>query len=135
MDITGIGSVADLIHGIADKIWPDPVQRAQAQAALDAAKNAGALKQVDNDFQLAIEQIKTNAVDAAQPGMHFRNGAGWTCVAAFVVMTVKPVVEWILVLTGNHTQLPAIDSTFAMTMLSGLLGLGAYHTYEKVKVS
>lgn len=134
LDITGIGSVASLIETGINKIWPDPAQRAQAQAALLSAQQAGTLKQLDDDFQLAIEQIKTNAAEAAQPGLHFRDGAGWVCVAAFAVMTLKPLIEWGAVLAGHpEIKLPPVDPSVAMTMLTGLLGLGGMHVYQQTK--
>lgn len=135
LDLTGIGSIADLGQSIIQRIWPnksDPAYIA-AQTALLQAQEAGQFKQMDNDFQLSLEQIKTDAAEAAQPGLHFRDGAGWTCVFSFGVMTLKPLIEWGSILAGHPVQLPAIDTTFSMTMLSGLLGLGGMHVYQQVK--
>lgn len=135
MDLTGISSIADLIKDGIDRIWPNKNDPAyiQAQAALVQAQTAGAFKQMDNDFNLAMEQIKANAVAEAKPGMTFRDGAGWTCVFSFIVMTTKPLVEWGSIISGHPVQLPAIDPTVAMTMLAGLLGIGGMHTYQTVK--
>jgi len=133
MDITGIGSVADLLNTAIQKIWPDPTQRAAAQVAILQAQQAGALKELDDQFQLNIEQIKANAVEAAQPGLHFRDGAGWVCVAGFAVATLKPLIEWGCALSGHPVTLPPVDQTTSMTMLMALLGLGGMHVYQQVK--
>lgn len=133
LDITGIGSVASLVSNIADKIWPDPTKRAEAQAALLAAQQAGTLKQLDDDFQLAIEQIKANAAEAAQPGFHFRDGAGWVCVIAFAIMALKAPVEWACALMGKPVVLPSVDTSVTTDMLLGLLGLGGMHAYQQSK--
>lgn len=134
-DITGIGSVADLIKDGIDKIWPDPTQAAQAKIALIQAQQAGTLKQLDDDFQASIEQIKANAAEAATPGFHFRDGAGWVCVAAFAFMALKTPIEWVLLLSGHPVALPSFDSSMSQDMLFGLLGLGGMHVYQATKGS
>lgn len=133
LDVTGIGSIADLIKTGIDKIWPDPAKAAEAKIALLQAQQAGSLKELDDNFQLAIEQIKTNAAEAAQPGMHFRDGAGWVCVAAFALIALKTPLEWISVFTGHSVTLPSFDASMTNDMLYGLLGLGGMHVYAQVK--
>lgn len=135
MDITGIGSVADLFKDAMDKIWPDPQQKAAAQIAFMQAQQAGSLKALDDQFQLAIEQIKANAAEAAQPGFHFRDGAGWVCVVAFGLMALKAPLEWGAALAGHPITLPAVDTSTTTDMLLGLLGLGGMHAYQQIKNS
>lgn len=133
MDISGVGSIADLIKDGIDKIWPDPTQRAQAQVALLQAQQAGLLKQLDDDFQVALEQVKANAAEAAQPGFHFRDGAGWVCVVAFALMALKAPIEWAATLSGHPVTLPSVDTSVTTDMLLGLLGLGGLHTVQTMK--
>jgi hypothetical protein len=132
-DITGIGSVADLIKDGIDKIWPDPAQAATAKAQLLAAQNAGALKALDDNFQLALEQIKANAAEAATPGFHFRDAAGWMFVAGFALAFLKAPIEWVATLSGHPVTLPSVDSSLATTGLFGLLGIGGMHMYQQTK--
>jgi len=133
LDAMGIGSVADLLKDGIDKIWPDPAKKAEAQVALLQAQQAGLFKQMDADLQTSLEQIKANAAEAAQPGLHFRDGAGWVCVFAFGVMTLKPLLEWGCALSGHPISLPPVDTSISMTFLSGLLGLGGMHVYQQAK--
>lgn len=135
MDITGIGSIADLIRTGIDKIWPDPAKAAEAKIAILQAEQAGTLKDLDNQFQLALEQIKTNAAEAAQPGLHFRDGAGWVCVAAFALIALKTPLEWVSIATGHPMTLPSFDASMTNDMLYGLLGLGGMHVYAQTKKS
>lgn len=135
MDVTGIGDVASLLTTAINKLWPnknDPAYIA-AQTALLQAQQAGALKELDDQFQQNIEQIKANAAEAAQPGLHFRDGAGWTCVAGFAVTVLKPLIEWGCVLVGHPVTLPAVDTSTSTTMLFALLGLGGMHVYQQAK--
>lgn len=133
LDIAGFGSIASLLQTGIEKIWPDPAKRAEAQVALLQAQQAGVFKQMDADLQVQLEQIKANAVEAAKPGLHFRDGAGWVCVSAFAVMTLKPLLEWGFTLAGHPVTLPPVDTSVSMTMLTGLLGLGGMHVYQQTK--
>lgn len=133
LDFTGIGSVADLFTTVANKIWPDPAARAAAQAALLQAQQAGALKQLDDDFQTNLEQIKVDAAEAATPGLHFRDGAGWVCVAGFALATLKAPIEWACALVGHAIVLPSVDTSTSTTMLFALLGLGGMHMAQQLK--
>lgn len=135
LDLTGISSIADLASNIIDKIWPDPEKQAEAKAAILQAQQAGAFKQMDQDFQLSLEQIKADAAEAGTPGFHFRDGAGWVCVIGFALSFLKAPIEWGMALSGHPVTLPSIDTSTMMPMLLGLLGLGGMHVYQQVKTS
>jgi hypothetical protein len=133
IDIAGIGSVADLIKDGIDKIFPNPTEAAAAKIALLNAQNAGALKALDDQFNLNIEQIKANAIDEAKPGLSFRDGAGWVCVIGFAVTILKPIIEWGCALSGHPVTLPSVDTSTITTLLFALLGIGGMHVYEKTQ--
>jgi Holin of 3TMs, for gene-transfer release len=133
LDVAGIGSIADLLKTAVDKIWPDPTQAAAAKIAILQAQQAGALKEADDQFQIALEQIKTNAAEAAQPGLNFRDGAGWVCVASFALAALKAPIEWVCSLVGHPISLPSIDQSTTVPMLLALLGIGSLHTYQAIK--
>jgi hypothetical protein len=133
LDLTGIGSVADLLGTAINKIWPNPTEAAAAKIALLNAQQAGTLKELDDQFQTNLEQIKTNAVDEAKPGLSFRDGAGWVCVIGFSVTILKPLIEWASVLAGHPVTLPSVDTSTITTMLFALLGIGGMHVYEKTQ--
>lgn len=133
LDAMGIGSIADLLKTGIDKIWPDPTQAAAAKIALLNAQNAGALKELDDQFQTNIEQIKANAVAEAKPGISFRDGAGWVCVAGFAITALKSPIEWACALAGHPVALPSVDTSTITTMLFALLGIGGMHVYEQTQ--
>jgi hypothetical protein len=133
LDVTGIGSVADLIKDGIDKIFPNPTEAAAAKIALLNAQNAGALKALDDQFNSNIEQIKVNAAEAAKPGMTFRDGAGWVCVAGFSISMMKSPIEWACALAGHPVTLPSVDTGTMTTMLFALLGIGGMHVYEQTQ--
>lgn len=133
LDLTGFGSVADLLKVGIEKIWPDPTKRAEAQVAILNAQQAGALKELDDQFQTNIEQIKANAVSEAKPGLSFRDGAGWVCVIGFSIATLKSPIEWACSLVGHPVTLPSVDTSTITTMLFALLGISGMHVYEKTQ--
>lgn len=116
MSFTGAGEVADLIKDALDKFVPD-----KGQAEKDA-------------FAAQMAQIATNTAAAGQPGMHFRDGAGWTCVAGFAFnFVLRPLVVWSATTVGHPLDLPPLDVSQLTPMLLGLLGLGGMHAYENIK--
>jgi hypothetical protein len=133
MDLLGITSVADLLKDGIDKIWPDPAKKAEAEAAILQAQNSGLFKEMDQQFQLNLSQIQANAAAEAKPGITFRDGAGWTCVAGFALTALKSPIEWGCALAGHPITLPSVDTSTTIPMLLGLLGLGGMHMNEQIK--
>lgn len=121
MDVTGIGSVADLIKDGIDKIWPDKSEQERAQAALLMAALQG--------------QLETNKAEAANPSIFvagWRPFVGWVCGVGFAVSALGPLLEWGSALIGHPTKFPAIDLSVMMPLLFGMLGLGGMRTAEKI---
>lgn len=116
--ITGAEDVVSGITNLVARFFPDKTEVEKAQLA-------GVLSIVQG-------QLAANTAEAAQPGIHFRDGAGWVCVFAFGVMTLKPLLEWGSILIGHPVTLPSVDTTVAVTMLSALLGVGGMHVYQQV---
>lgn len=121
MDVTGIGSVADLIKDGLDKIWPDKSEQERAQAALLMTALQG--------------QLDTNKTEAANPSIFvagWRPFVGWVCGVGFAVSALGPLAEWGSTLAGHPTKFPAIDLSVMMPLLFGMLGLGGMRTAEKI---
>ena len=99
------------------------VQQQQALLQLDAKLTQG---------QLAIDQAE------AQSSRLFVAGARpfllWVCGAAFSwEYVVMPIASWTAAAAGHAVKLPSLDMSQMMPVLLGLLGLGGYKTWEKVK--
>lgn len=133
-----LGPVAELIGKITDKVIPDPQKKLEMQLELAKMAQAGELKILDAEVELAKEQIKTNQIEASSPDL-FRGGwrpaSGWVCVAGFAYMAlVRPILPWFVAVSGGTAPpLPPIDLDMLMVLLGGQLGLGGFRTYERVK--
>jgi hypothetical protein len=117
VDLTGIGEAATAAQKIIGMFFPD-------KTAEDQAKLASSLA-------LLNAQTDIDKAEAAQPGMHFRDGAGWVCVFAFGLMALKAPIEWGAALAGHPITLPPVDTSVTNDMLFGLLGLGGMHVYQQ----
>lgn len=129
-----MNELAKMIFGsigeVLDRIIPDKNKRAEAKEALEAAL-------LSNEYNLAIEQIKVNAIEAQSENI-FKSGwrpfIGWTCGTAFSLhFVIFPILNWFIVLFGHSAINIAFDMQSLMYALGGLLGLGGMRTYEKMK--
>ena len=126
------GLVLSAVSNVLDRFLPpDPAARQAAALALAQLQAEGTFAQ-KAELQMLAGQISVNQAEAAQGGTHFRDGAGWVCVAGFGLVVLRPLIEWAAVLTGHPVTLPAIDTSETTPMLVALLGLGGYHAAPAV---
>lgn len=137
MGIDPISAIANTVGTIIDKIFPDANQAALAKLELEKMKISGDLQVVLNDFQVQLAQIEVNKEDAKgnwwQSG--WRPAVGW--IGAFslgYVAIVEPMARFAATVWFNYTGIyPVIDTTITMQILFGILGLGAYRSFDKMK--
>jgi len=122
MDITGIGSVADLANTVIGKIWPDKTEQEKQQLAAAVMVVQG--------------QLDINKTEAASPSVFvsgWRPAIGWVCGAACAWNWVGlPVAKAALLVAGVTLQIAPADIGEMMPILLGMLGLGGLRTVEKL---
>jgi hypothetical protein len=126
-----VDSVITIVGSVLEKVVPDTNKRKEAQEQLQSLL-AG------QDFQLAIEQIKVNAIEA-QSDSFFKSGwrpsVGWVCSIAFGLhFVIFPILNWFLMLCGQLPILVPFQMDTLLTVLLGLLGMGTLRTFEKIKL-
>jgi hypothetical protein len=132
LDILRIGA------GLLDKIIPDPKLRYEAQQRMLELAQKGELAVLDAEKSVALAQIDVNKTEAASPDL-FRGGwrpaVGWVCVLAIgYSFLLRPLLPWMVTVAGTTVPpLPPLDMVDLMTILGGILGLGGFRTYERVK--
>jgi len=121
---------------IIDKIFPDPQAKAQAQLALLQAQQAGEFKEIDAQLQMAKGQTDTNLAEAQNPSLFvsgWRPFIGWICGLGLASQfIVGPFATWAASLLGHPVPFPTLELGTLMTLLAGMLGLGAMRTTEKI---
>jgi hypothetical protein len=130
LDFLNIGSK------IIDKVIPDPQAKAEALFKLKELEQAGELKVLDADLQIALAQADINKAEATDPNA-FRSGwrpaVGWVCVVGLAyTFILQPLLSWA---SGvwNIPAPPPLDMGDLFTLLGGMLGLGGLRTFEKLK--
>lgn len=121
---------------IIDKLIPDPQAKALAQLELLKLQQNGEFKQLEADLQLAQGQIDINKIEAGSNSL-FKSGwrpfIGWVCGFSFAAKYLGgPAIFVLSQYFGIIITLPPIDMVEMMPLLFGMLGLGAYRSYEKV---
>lgn len=129
MDITGIGSIAELATSVINKFWPDKteVEKQQLQAEM---------QEMLLQAQALQSQTDINKVEAASTSLWvagWRPGIGWVCGVGFGIQVLGPLLEWFATLSGHAVKFPVMDPSLIGSTLAALLGLGSMRTVEKVK--
>jgi hypothetical protein len=141
LDITGIGSVADILGKVFDKVShyiPDPQQKAEAQQKLAEMAQAEEFKQIDAVLSAAQQQADINKQEAASNSLFvagWRPFVGWVCGFALAYAAiVDPLARFSAEVIFKYTgAFPLIDTTVTMQVLFGMLGLGAMRSFDKSK--
>ncbi|MBM3388890.1 MAG: hypothetical protein FJY26_05200 [Betaproteobacteria bacterium] len=122
-------TLLDMSGKVIDRLWPDPVQAAQAKLELIKLQQSGELIQIAG-------QLEINKAEAANPNPFtsgWRPFIGWVCGAGFALqLVVGPLGQWIATLAGHPVKFPQMDLGTMLPLLFGMLGLGAYRTAEKI---
>lgn len=136
MALDPITGVLDFGGKILDKIFPDKTQAAQAKAALAYAQVQGQLQEVQDEWSNLNAQIEVNKTEASSGSVFVagaRPAAMWVCVTGLgLQFVVSPLLTWGSTLAGHPVTLPPLDMGTLLTLLGGMLGLGAYRTVEKI---
>lgn len=121
---------------VLDKIFPDASKAAEAKLELMKLAQSGELKVLEADLSIALAQAKINEAEAASPDA-FRAGwrpmAGWVCsIGLCYTFLLHPMLAWLSAAKGWPLP-PRIDMDTLMGLLMGMLGLGGFRTFERIK--
>jgi len=130
MAVEPITAVLNIGSQLIDRLWPDPVQAANAKLKLFEMEKQGELAGL-------VGQLEINKVEAANPSLFvsgWRPFVGWVCgVGLAMQFLLSPLLTWGAAIIGIPLILPSLDLGVLVTMLGGMLGLGGLRTLEKVK--
>lgn len=122
-----LGPLFEIGKSLIDRLFPDPAQRSAAELELLKLTQAG-------DLQKILAQLEINAREAQHPSLlvaGWRPAVGWVGALGFLYAAVcQPLLAWWGAARGWPPP-PALDSDLLLTVLGGVLGLGALRTVEK----
>lgn len=132
-----IGPLLEVGAKLIDRLFPDKTKADEAKLKLFELQQSGELAIMANESKLAIAQTEINKVEAASASLFvsgWRPAVGWVCVAGLSYqLFLRPLLGWAALNAWDWTAPPGLEIDTLMTLLFGILGLGAYRTAEKIK--
>lgn len=123
MSLDPVSALLDIGGKVIDRVWPDPAQAASAKLELMKLQQSGELAQIAG-------QLEINKIEAANPNLFvsgWRPFIGWICGTGLAYQfLVYPI------LIAFIPKVQQLDMGTLLTLLTGLLGLGAMRTVEKM---
>jgi hypothetical protein len=128
-------AVLNLGGSILDKIFPDKTQAEAAKLKMFELQQQGAFAEVQNSFNLMLENVKVNANEALHASIFvagWRPFIGWTCGVALAYNYVAmPFIVWVTkCFYPEAPVMPALDMTELMVLLGGMLGIAGLRSRE-----
>ena len=108
MAIDPVTAMLDIGGKVIDRLWPDPVQAAQAKLELIRLQQSGDLAQIAG--QLEINKAEAASANPFTSG--WRPFVGWTCGAGFAVQFVPALNR-----TNRSTSWYLVDPTIVTKLL------------------
>lgn len=136
MALDPLTALLDVGGKLIDKLFPDPAKAAEAKLEMFKLAQTGELEALKADVTIATGQIEINKSEAQSSSLFvsgWRPAVGWVCVLGLVYTFIGwPLLKWFSLVRGIPLP-PELDLSALITLLGGLLGLGGFRTYEKVK--
>lgn len=130
-----IGAGLKLGSQILDRVIPDPAAAAAAKLELMKLQSSGELAQLSAVIELSKAQAATNTAEASSGSLFvagWRPFIGWICGMSLLYHFIgERIIVGIVELLGRTLDLPPLDIGQLMTLVVGMLGLGAMRSYEK----
>lgn len=123
-----------IIEKVFDRVFPDKVKRDEAKLKLLEMQQAGDLKELDALIASDKNQSDVNLEEAKSESLFksgWRPGIGWLCVMGFGYTVFRPLLIWVSGIFELGAIPPPLDTAEILQILLGMLGLGAYRSFEK----
>jgi len=123
---------------IIERVWPDPVSQAEHTLKLTEVAQRGDLAELDAYVKGLTGQLDINKIEAGHKSIFvagWRPAVGWVCASGLGWnFIIQPLLSWVMFAFGSDLQdAPRLDITELITILGGMLGLGAMRMREKEK--
>lgn len=130
-----LSAILNIGKAAIDRIWPDPLQRAEEFRKLQELEQRGDLARLEAEVQLLVGQMEINKQEAQSKSIFvagWRPFTGWVAASSFAYMAIlEPLMRFTATMTGYEGDFPVLDTTITMQILMGMLGLGLMRSYEK----
>ena len=121
--------VGPLVNQFVDRI-PNGNERARAKEQLEQGL-------VDAANEVMLAQTRINEAEASHKSVFvagWRPFIGWVCGAGICwSMVVSPIFQWAINMFGDGSELPTVDTSYLMELVTAMLGMSGLRTFEKMK--
>ncbi len=138
MSINPLDAIFQLGKSAIDKIWPDPIKRAEEIRKLEEMRQQGDLAELSAYVQLVQGQLTINAKEAEHSSIFvagWRPFVGW--VGGFSLAyagILEPLMRFVATVMFEYTgDFPVIDTALTIQVLLGMLGIAGMRSFDKVK--
>ena len=132
-----LSNILGLASSIIDKIFPDKTEAEKAKVKMAELAMAGQLEDLKAQTQLLVSQMAINQEEAKSNSVFvagWRPFIGWVCGSAMAYYYIlQPFLVWVLDVFNIQTGMPKLDTGDLMMILMGMLGLGAFRSYDKTQ--
>lgn len=133
-----IAEVFSIGAKLIDRVIPDPKLKYEATQRLIELNQTGELAVLSADKEIALGQSAINIKDAESDDKvqkRWRPFIGWVCGFIFAMhFMVFPLLFWVgLMVEPTFPKPPTLEIEQVMTVLMGMLGLGGFRTFEKIR--
>ena len=134
MSLDPLTAAFDLGKIAIEKIWPDPIKRAQEVLKLETLKQTGDIETLNARVKLMLGQISINLKEAEHKSLFvagWRPAVGWMCVTvmAFNYLGVY-FMEYLAIYYEIATPV-RMDMSELWPVLLGMLGVGSMRSFDK----
>jgi hypothetical protein len=121
-----LGGVGQLAKDIREAITGDLPAEKQAEITQKLMELENSAMQAQTAINLEEAKSEKLFVSGWRPFI------GWVCGCAFAYAAIgQPAASWAAKVWGYAGSFPTLDTTITMQVLIGMLGLGAYRSYDK----
>jgi hypothetical protein len=122
---------------LVERIWPDPTKQAAELLKLEELRQKGDLSKLNAHVQGIQGQLAINAEEAKHPSIFV---AGWRPFVGWVggfslayAAILEPFLRFAASIMGYTGVFPVVDTSITVTVLLGMLGIGAQRSFDKLK--
>lgn len=134
MGLPIIGDVINAVRDIVSEVVVDRDKRDELNVRLQELAD----KANQREHEQLLAQTEVNKVEAASQHWFvagWRPAVGWVGATGLAYSFVfAPLMSWVAKVFGGYTgEFPALETDQLMVLLTGMLGFGAYRTFERVR--
>lgn len=144
MALDPISSVLDIGKMAIERIWPDANKRAEEVRRLEQLHQAGKEVELDAEVKIMVGQMQVNRAEARHSSIFvagWRPFIGWVGGLAMAYQFILyPLMTWFWssliaagVIESDVRYPPLLDTGALMTVVTGMLGVGAMRSFDKLK--